>query len=318
MAVTRTAPELRPLGVGEILDAGFKIYKARFKTLSLCVLVPVVPLAVLNVLLTASLTDNAFDPDPAAPVGMDGAAMAGLLISVLLSALMALLAVAACTRAVAGAYSGEEVTWQASLRAALGKLAPLLGALIFTVVAVLLGSLLLLLPGLFVLVRLAVVVPALIVEDLGPLGAVDRSWKLVSGRWWATFGAGAIVVILVSIIGAILQGLLLAPMLGGADSELVGGVLSGLGEIVANVFTLPLQAAVITVLYFDLRVRKEGLDLHMLAEQIGSDSGHANDSSASTDEDSDGDHGGFAPPVADGGDSRPGGAPSRPSEEPGR
>lgn len=295
MAVTHTATQLRPLGIGEVLDAGFKIYKARFKTLCLCVLVPVVPVAVLNVLLTASTTDNAFDPT--APVDADGTAITGMLISALLSMLMAMLALAACTRAVAGAYSGEEITWQESLRAALGKLAPLIGAVLLTMVAVLLGFMLLIIPGLYVFFRLAVVVPAVIVEDLGPVGAVDRSWKLVGGRWWATFALVASIMILVSLIAGVLQGLLLTPVLTGNDSELVGGLLSGLGEVVTNVFTLPLQAAVITVLYFDLRVRKEGLDLERLTEQIGTGPGGA----PLTDSPTARDYGGFAPPRATGG-----------------
>lgn len=295
MAVTHTATDLRPLGIGGILDAGFKIYKARFKTLALCVLVPVVPLAIVNVLLTASTTENGFDPT--APVEPEGTALTGTLISGLLSLLMAMLALAACTRAVAGAYSGEEITWRASLRAAVGKLAPLIGAVLLTILAVLVGFMLLIIPGIYLMFRLAVVVPAVIVEDLGPDGAVKRSWKLVGGRWWATFAIVASVSILVTIIAGILQGLILTPVLAGNDSELVGGVLSGLGEVVTNVFTLPLQAAVITVLYFDLRVRKEGLDLERLTEQISDGPGVPGGGSPA-DARVARDYGGFAPPLA--------------------
>ena len=40
-------PQLRPLSVGEVLDAGFRLLRHRFGTLMLCVLVPIVPLYIL-------------------------------------------------------------------------------------------------------------------------------------------------------------------------------------------------------------------------------------------------------------------------------
>lgn len=41
-------------------------------------------------------------------------------------------------------------------------------------------------------------------------------------------------------------------------------------EAIIDVFSAPLQAAVLTVIYFDLRVRKEGFDLQLLAERMES------------------------------------------------
>jgi protocatechuate 3,4-dioxygenase beta subunit len=60
-------PQLRPLSVGEILDAGFRLFNARFVTLVLCVLVPVVPLEILSAALQASVDPTAFDLDSTEP-----------------------------------------------------------------------------------------------------------------------------------------------------------------------------------------------------------------------------------------------------------
>jgi hypothetical protein len=315
MEVRRKAVELRPLGVGEILDAGFKIYKARFRTLILCVLAPVVLFVALDLLLRASVIDDAFDP-AASRGAQAGTELAALLASGVISSVLSLLALAACTRAVAGAYLGEDVDWRHSIRFALVRLLPLVAALIVTLLAGTVGLILLVIPGIYVLVRLAVVVPALLMEDRGAAGAVKRSWELVKGRWWPTFAVVVITLLLVGIISAILQGLVVAPILAGADSELVGALLTGLGQIVANVFTLPLQAAVITILYFDLRVRKEGLDLQLLAGDLGRPAASPGGGSAGSGE-SPGYHG-FAPPSADGGSSEAAGEDASAAEERGR
>ena len=261
---TSTAPDLRPLGVGEILDAAFKLYRDRFKTLVLCVLVPVVPIAIVSAFFQASLLD-----DSAQAGQFDGGALAGFLITTLLGGLLSLLATAACVRAISAAYLGEEVTWQESLRFGLRRLLPLIGASILVGLAIFAGFILLVIPAFIVWVRLAVVTPALIVEDLGPGAAFGRSWNLVKGRFWPTAGARVITALLVSIVAGILQGLLIVPLIGDADSDVLAAVLTALGQIVSSAFTLPLHAAILTILYFDLRVRQEGLDVELLARDVG-------------------------------------------------
>ena len=54
MSTTQYTPQLRPLSVGEVLDASFKIVRQSFGTLAGCVLVVAVPLNIINTLITAS------------------------------------------------------------------------------------------------------------------------------------------------------------------------------------------------------------------------------------------------------------------------
>ena len=88
---------LRPLGVGELLDAAFKIYRGRFKTLILAVAVPVIPVIVLSTILTISaqprpstdpttglmtfvaLTAGTAVPEPAMPALLGLAALGAVL-----------------------------------------------------------------------------------------------------------------------------------------------------------------------------------------------------------------------------------------------
>lgn len=271
MEPSRTTPELRPLGLGEILDAAFKLYRRHFKTLCLSVLAVVVPLAILSTLLGASLSDDPFDPTPESTPGesIGGTEIAALAVSVLIAILLSTLATAAATRAVAVAYLGGSITWQESLRYAVRKLLPLVAVSLLTGLAVIAGFIALILPGIYIGVRLFLASPALIVEDQSATGAMGRSWSLVGGRWWSTFGVIVVSLLLIAIIGGLLNALLIAPLFADSENDLLGGILTTLGTIVSNVITIPLQAAVLTILYFDLRVRKEGFDLALLAEGVG-------------------------------------------------
>ena len=286
---------LRPLGVGEQLDAAFKIYRRRFKTLVLCVLVPVVPISILSTLVTASTDENAFDPT-ATTTEFDGAMLGGTVVTTLLTVLLALLATGACTRAVAADYLGEKVSWKESLGFAARKLLPLVALSILVVLASMLGLVALLIGAVYVAIRLVVSAPALLIEDAGVTGAMRRSWTLVKDNWWRTFGIVFVSSLLVAVISGLLAGLLLAPLFAGSENELLVASSITLGSILSNALTLPLQAAVLTVLYFDLRVRNEGFDLQLLARDMGGTSPEAVGQSAGLGTEPSA--GGFLPPRA--------------------
>jgi len=280
MEARTTVPELRPLSLGEILDTAFRVYRANVGTLWLCVVWFVVPLAVGITLLTLSVDPDAFGPSPEAatsenPFGgaeVSATAVVGLVLAVVLVTL----ATAACTRAVAGAYLGRPVDWRASLGFGLRRVGPLVALSLLTGAAVLAGALALLIGAIYVGVRLFLASPALVVEDESATGAMGRSWALVKDRWWATFAVVLVTFLLLLVVGAVIQSLVALPgQL--ADSQLLSAVLSTLGQILSDLVTIPLQAAVLTILYFDLRVRKEGFDLALLAEGVEAGEGDAED-----------------------------------------
>ena len=316
MEASGTTAELRPLGLGEILDAAFKVYKAHFKTLCLCVVFVVVPLAILSTLLTLSADPSAFDPSPDAAddATFGGAQIAALIITVVLAVLLSTLATAACTRAVAAAYIGQPVDWRQSLRFGFRKIIPLILLSVLTGLAVVLGLFALLIGAIYVGIRLVLGSPALVVEDESATGAMSRSWSLVKDRWWSTFGVVVVSTLLILVIGGLIQGLLALPGALG-DSTAVGAILNTIGQIVSNVITIPLQAAVLTILYFDLRVRKEGFDLALLSEGVGGGTAPqdvARSAGIGGDQES---SGGFerpsdTPPASTGGFERPRAAPA--------
>jgi hypothetical protein len=120
----------------------------------------------------------------------------------------------------------------------------------------------------YVFVRMVAITPAIMVERLGPVQALRRSWDLVKGYWWRTF---ALIVIL-SILGYIVQLgpaylITLIATLISPEDFVTQQLVSGAVTILTSLIYIPIQLTATTLYYFDLRVRKEGFDLDAALSQ---------------------------------------------------
>ncbi len=270
MSTPSFTPQLRPLSVGEMLDAGFRLFRHRFGTLVACVLVPVVPLTILGTIIIASTDPDAFDVN--ATSTESGAALAGFLISLFLQSAGAALAVAACFKAISAAYLGERTSFGDSLGYAVRRFIPLMIAYIVIVIITIPGWLLLIIPGIWLSIKMCMAFPAVIFERAGPFRSIGRSWKLTRDNWWRVFGT-LVVVFLIALVVNFALGAVLGIVAAGSDSisEVAFAVLNTLITLLTYMLTYPLWAAVMTVIYYDLRVRNEGFDLQLLAQGVGAD-----------------------------------------------
>jgi hypothetical protein len=262
--------DLRPLAIGEILDAGIKLFLSHWRTLVLSVVGLILPVQILSALVTASVAPEQFDFSTTES-GVEEGEEAEFLISqgviALLSVISVLLATAVCFKAVADAYLGVEPDWRRSLRFAVRRLGGLFGVAIIGGLLVGLATLALIVPGIWLFVMFSVAVPAMLLERIGPWNALRRSFRLVRHRWWATAGALLVGYLLISIIGGLVSLLIMiVPSVVAEDNTLAAALGAVVGGTVGAVLTTPYSAAVVTLLYFDLRVRKEGLDLQLIAE----------------------------------------------------
>ena len=298
MSTTQYTPQLRPLSVGEVLDASFKIVRQRFGTLAGCVLVVALPLNIVNTLITTSTSDNAFNLDETS-AGSDvstGTELAGVLLTTTLALVLTTLSAAACFRAISGVYLGENPTVGDSLRFAASRLLPVIVLSFLYFLGLVPAFIALIIPGIWLSVAWSVSFPALLSEGIGPVAALGRSFRLVKGRWWPTFGALLVMYVLVAVISGILGALLGAALIAAVDNEAVAAVFYTIVNTLSSLITLPLMAAVLTVIYFDLRVRKEGFDLQLLARGVGQQAS-THDSSPEAVGAASGLGSGFAPPA---------------------
>ncbi|HEY3181263.1 MAG TPA: hypothetical protein VGJ77_00380 [Gaiellaceae bacterium] len=261
------APHLRPLGIGEVLDVALKIVWRNAVTLFKIVFFVVFPVQVISAVVQLSAIPErdevVDDKDVAALIGAFG-------VTGILGWVASTLAAGACYRAIASAYLGERTDWRPSLEFALRRLRSILWVTILAGLAALLGLILCVIPGIYLWVVFALAVPVLLTEDKRGTKALGRSRDLVRGYWWRTFAIVLLGTILASIIGAVIGGVVGSTS--GFDTtptDLTSGVLSVVAGTVSDVITTPFTAAFVTVLYFDLRVRKEAFDLQLLAERIG-------------------------------------------------
>lgn len=277
------APALRPLGIGEILDVGIKIYWRNAWTLFRIVLFVVLPAQiVVGIIQVSALPEGvntnfnySFNPgiDTSTDTlsGSDATTLVvGFVVALIINALAGKLAQAGCFRAVADAYLGEEIGWRSSLRYALGRFPAVVAVSVLSTIFIGLGIIACIIPGIYLWGAFFVAIPVLLVEGVGPMRALGRSRELVKGRWWGTIGVAVIGYLLVTIVGGVLTGLLVGVALASPDQNTVAGfALNTVATTLSSMITTPAVAAFATVLYIDLRVRKEGFDLLLLAQRLG-------------------------------------------------
>jgi len=110
----------------------------------------------------------------------------------------------------------------------------------------------------FFLVLLAFYPQAIIVEKLGVIASFRRSAALVQGEWWRVCGIGCCYVLVFAVP------LVLALLLSGGSYPMLGILVSALIATVA----MPWMFIGATLVYFDLRLRKEDFTLETLAGEI--------------------------------------------------
>jgi hypothetical protein len=129
----------------------------------------------------------------------------------------------------------------------------------------------------WIAIRLIVAPAAVVVEELGSLEGLRRSWQLTRSNWWRIFGISLVVSLLIGIIGQILLipislatgGLAAVVSPHGGDGQAQSlaiwvGIAATIISALVGAAGYAFQTSVVSLLYMDLRMRKEGLDLSLL------------------------------------------------------
>jgi hypothetical protein len=268
--------ELRPLAVSDILDNAFRIWWRESWTLFGVVLVVTLPVQALAGLVQVSFFPEAyemsfrFDFDPANQPQLDrdeviAAAGTGA-VAIVLGLVSYALAEAACFKAVADAYLGGRPTWRGSLGFAVRRAHSVLWVTVLQTVLLVLAFVLLIVPGVWLAFAWSVAIPALLAEGVRGRRALGRSFRLVRRTWWRTAG----VVLLAFVIAGFASFVATVPfnaiaLVTAPDNLIVSLLAATLGATIGAIVSTPLVAAFVTLLYFDLRARKEGPEIELAA-----------------------------------------------------
>jgi hypothetical protein len=130
------------------------------------------------------------------------------------------------------------------MRSAAPVIGPLLVAGILAGIAIGIGLLLLIVPGLFLLTIWAVLAPVIVIERRNALGAFGRSRELVRGHGWQVFGVIVVLFLLQFIVTGVVQAL--------ANSAADSVVGYSLADLIVRLLVAPLSALAAAVIYFEL------------------------------------------------------------------
>jgi hypothetical protein len=268
--------QLRALSIGEILDGAFAVYRGNFGVLvgisAICTGIP----AIINVYMST--------------VGIEFISVWIMLVGFGLYSVGGLIATGATIHVISEAYLSVMPSLGEALKFALGKmlkifLAGLCKYLIIGVVVVIvmivfgiagaamggstaaaaLVTIGVIPVAIIVFVMLSgysIVTQAAVLEwETSAVDSLARSWTLTKGFKMKAFGLGAVIWILVSI--PVMAGTVLIMILPG-----MAAVLSAASSLL-QLILYPVVASTFTLLYYDLRVRKEAFDIEYLGQQLG-------------------------------------------------
>ncbi|HEV1998196.1 MAG TPA: hypothetical protein VGR61_08720 [Candidatus Dormibacteraeota bacterium] len=274
MAPITPAYRMRPLDVGDVLDEAFRIYRANFPLMIAVALVASIPALVAGIGSGQGGAFGALQQYAALSQGNnfvrpDTTLLPLTFIGFLLGIVMFPITTGAPVFAACAVTLGLPATLGSILRDCLHNYWRVWG--IGFLYGLVTASFILIISFPFVvwlLVRWSFRYQVLYLEHARVGGSLNRSTTLVKGSWWRVFGILILVFVILFVLGLILQGMfgllsLLAPA--GLVRQAAGGVLSALTQAVL----LPFGAIAVTLLYLDQRVRRESLDLQLMAGQAG-------------------------------------------------
>ncbi|HEX6117716.1 MAG TPA: hypothetical protein VFY99_11495 [Solirubrobacterales bacterium] len=220
------APGPRPLDLGAVFSETFSTYTRHAG--------PLLGVAIALYLVIAII----------AGLGFAANGFVGLILFTILAVLGLTLYSGFVVRLVEDVRDGRrDSTVGELLESAMPAIGPLIGNGILKALAVAVGFILLIVPGLILLTIWAVTAPAIVVERAGVIDAFSRSWELVRGQAWMVFAI-----------------ILLTFLLTQAVTYLLGAIGDGIGDFVgylifqaiAGAITAPIGGLVAAIIFFDL------------------------------------------------------------------
>ena len=267
---------LRPMTVSDVLDGAFDILKGAPATIIAFTAVFAVPVQLAGAWLQRdllggeSILELIEESDTSLTAVDEGGGMGETWAQMILffGPALALVFVAAALVRLVGAWQvGRDLSLRELLRGSLPVAWPLLASWFLVHLAEAVGMLLCGLPAIAVMTLFLVTAPVIGAERLGPIKAMRRSWRLVRRRFWPVLGLALLSGLVATLFGYAL-GLVptVLSLLVGTDG--LGWVLTAAAGILTSIITMPVVAGATVLVYLDLRVRTEGLDLELQAIDV--------------------------------------------------
>jgi hypothetical protein len=257
------APRFEAMTTGTLLDRAFRLYTSNFSLMLGIAAAAYVPFYLIMLVLEASLSGRL-----QSPTGLP-MLLFQLVFMILWASVAFPLASGAATFAISERYLGNEVSIGDALLRGLSHFWTLSLAQITATIRVMFGFILLIIPGILWMLSYSLVVPAILVEGHKAMPGLKRSRELVKGYRGKVF----LVMVVINLLQAVLAGGVgvISSFLLTADAAGTAVLSSALGNLLSILLT-PLGIIAAILLYYDMRIRKEGFDLEMLSLAFSSQS----------------------------------------------
>lgn len=265
--VSATTPlRLRPLEIGDLLDETFRMYRRHFVLFAGLSVIFAIPTAAVTGFTLYTLFNTVLKPG--SRVVFEPSILIWYLVFLLVTLAIVPFQYGAVTYAAGESALGRPVTLSGVLQGVVRRYFPLLGYMLLISLMAIAFCLLPL--WIWIWVGWCVVMPVMFIENVGLIEAMGRSWRLVQGRWWRTLLVLFLMFVVYYVVSLALRAFLALgqALLQLVLSQLVIVWISAATSAIVDSLVYPLVQIAIVLIYFDLRVRKEGLDLFQQAQRI--------------------------------------------------
>jgi hypothetical protein len=184
------AYEIRAMSLGEVLDTAFRLIRDHFMLLVGLALTMALPINLISVAFVEMAEGG-------------GLAVAGGLLGLgLFLLVVSPIATAAITYAISEVYLGRSVGFGDSLKVGLRLFLRLVGTAALMMIVVMLGLVLLIIPGLYLALAYLLTYQVIVIEDIGGWNALKRSKELTQNNMLRILAIYLVSMILMTVVGA--------------------------------------------------------------------------------------------------------------------
>jgi len=256
---------LRPLSTSELLDRTFHLYRNNFLVFAGIMAIPQLVVLALQLGTAGLIWEHSV-------AGIGAAALLATIIAGLAGYLAAEISHAATIMAVSNLHLDRPATIGSAFSSARSSMFRVIVMSIMILIAVSIALIFLVIPGIYLALAWSLAIPVTVLEG-GWLKSISRSKTLTKGSRWRILLIYLLIILLSFVVSMMLQfALLLSIRLFGVHDGTtllaMTRAMQSVGGFLSTSLVGPLATIALTLVYYDLRVRKEGFDLQLMMAML--------------------------------------------------
>ena len=242
-----TQKPIQELSIEDTLTMTINIYMSNFIIFFAPVAIAVLISGVLSKVVTDYFANvSLMVTTPADLLGFFLTLLAVVFIMAIFSWIVSTIASGICVKSAADLIEGGKANLGVSFDVTVSRIISLLGATLIVGILIFIGIIALIVPGIILAIMFCLVIPTIMIENVGVMDSMSRSRKLVNNRWLKTFAIFLIIALGMLFI-TFVAGLIAVPF----------GIIGWLINIAITALLEPVAYIAITVHYYSMWAREQ-------------------------------------------------------------